>query len=483
MKLIITFTILLSLSSFTFAQTGNVGRPPSHGTKAGGQTIDVKGSPALRDLQNKSVCVWRYLEDFVKQVAYFPTVLENLDKAHWYLRRQVDQEIPNIRVCLTQGNLVQIPAEDRDKVTTYDLKTKKQVAIRLNQDIFLDINEFSKMPPIDQGYLILHEIVHSFIPIKTERRNHKVESFISALRQYQADPMSQRDFNLQITQNSIITAIDAQRTDFVMMLDETADLNARLDAAVRFNEQKEITKLDSILALKKISEIEQKISSQNYLKKEQARQQARHLVLEAEKKALERMLPFKKAILRNDLPAANAFVTQNSGSVSAQDILHTQLWIHKDFAKGNLLRNDKGVFYYTFSHSYIKTVKKDEDDIDYREDTVYAKNFFRVFYKSPTQNEVTYTNPLEYAVFTNNIPLLKIILKIKGLSPFITGADNSIQRIIHIYSIEELNGRSQVLDSYDETSLIKQISYGYGGAYVKIRDLLQKYVNDENIRN
>ncbi len=356
MKLFIMIALVaMQVSAQTVQQ---LTEPPSHGTKAGGQTVDVNGTPSLRDLVNKSVCTWDYLSDFIGKVRYFPKVLESLDKARWYLKRQVEQEIGNLKVCITQGDLVQLPAEDRDKVTTFELKTKKQVAIRLNQDIYLDFAEFSKMSEIDQGYLILHEIIHSFLPMKTDRRNHKVESLIAYLRAYEINPTSKRSVDLQLTQNSVQTELDLEKSEFEKAFNEEIDITLRGEIAEKTLRLSHLTKKDrndllDIVAKSKTAS--NKAKAEEFEKRQQF------------------MQPLKAAVLSGNIKAVNQFIQQNIDKITAQDIITTQIWMDRfELPAKNTVRFFDGSFYYRFA---TVTRSVNEDGWDPKYDLIFGSRF------------------------------------------------------------------------------------------------------------
>ena len=138
----------------------------SDGTRGGGQTIDLKGRPVLRDLYDNTSCIWENAYDFGRELPQYRKILALIRERHWYAAFTYERETKNLKVCKSNAPLVSIPAEDRDSVTIVRYQTS-QAAIRLNDRIYIDFNIFNKMNEVDQGYLFVHEITHSFIPMNT----------------------------------------------------------------------------------------------------------------------------------------------------------------------------------------------------------------------------------------------------------------------------------------------------------------------------
>ena len=191
----------IAISTNVFAATGG-------GTMVGGggEAVDLDGRPALRDLIDKTTCFWKFGNDFAKYTNHLPRVLEQLTDLHWMLAVRIKAELETLYFCET-STLRRVPTEDEDAVSAYKIKTK-QVAVRIHDKIYVDMNIFRKMSAKDRAYLILHEVGHSMISSVASRRNQKLRSFIAAIRLNETRPLSQDDFALQIKANEILISED-----------------------------------------------------------------------------------------------------------------------------------------------------------------------------------------------------------------------------------------------------------------------------------
>ena len=165
------FCIGILFTSLAFAGGTDVG--------SGGESIDYRGRPALRDLVDNTVCLWKPADEFVGALPHFKVILNSVAKANWYLASLYERELPKLHICLTRGSLKPIPTEDQDGLTIVEDEAKHQAAIRLNDMIYVDTKIFNGMDDYNQAYLAFHEITHSFIPLDTPRRNMKVRSFVA----------------------------------------------------------------------------------------------------------------------------------------------------------------------------------------------------------------------------------------------------------------------------------------------------------------
>lgn len=199
----------------------------------GGEVVDIDKRPRLRDLVDKTTCAWVSATDFQATLPRFTEVLESIDRVHWYLAHTIREEMRSLSVCMTQSALKQIPEDDQEGLTIYEVDTK-QLAIRLNDMIFIDGTIFKKLPADDRAYLLLHEIAHSFIPRDAKRRPSKVRNFVYAVSQNEKSAMTKEQFALQIERNdiqivsSVVGALETYRDQIVMALDQGKSESQRL---------------------------------------------------------------------------------------------------------------------------------------------------------------------------------------------------------------------------------------------------------------
>lgn len=208
----------------------------------GGEVIDIDKRPRLRDLVDKTACAWISAADFGAGISGFGKAVDAIDKVHWYLAYAINDEARSLSVCMTQSALKQIPEDDQEGLTIYEVDTK-QVAIRLNNMIFIDGTLFKKLPTEDRAYLLLHEITHSFIPFDAKRRASKVRNFVYAMSQNEKSLMTPQQFALQIEQNELDIVSNVQRfaatkDDVLLVLDESRPIAEREKSAILASEDR-----------------------------------------------------------------------------------------------------------------------------------------------------------------------------------------------------------------------------------------------------
>jgi hypothetical protein len=219
----------LSLTGATFAHEGT-------GVRGGGVTVDVNGRPTLKDLVDNTDCIWIKASDLAKTLPHFPVIEANIEKESWYLELNIEQELANLNVCQTPANLITVSSQDQDGVTidtTAQTGGKTaQVGVRLNEEIFLDTTLFKQMSPIDQAYLLLHETLHSFIPLDASQRNERLRSFVEAVRDLETTQMSQQSFAFQMANDDIdmLSPAASEKTLYETAMNTSASLVSRVSA-------------------------------------------------------------------------------------------------------------------------------------------------------------------------------------------------------------------------------------------------------------
>lgn len=218
------------------------------------QTIDVNNRPALKDLAENSVCDWRvwssYKDDLnllqnpdPKKRNIMKEILSSIREVHWYLAQVLEEEMNQVEICLTE-KLRQLPSDDLDgvtviTVTSKDLETKnttRQLAIRFNQQTFIDTKLLEELPYLHPQFAFVHEISHSLFPLNAPRRISKVKSFILALyknhlKRSDADSLA---VNMRANQVNFIPAsapLDRYRKEIETVTNEKAPLAEREIAA------------------------------------------------------------------------------------------------------------------------------------------------------------------------------------------------------------------------------------------------------------
>ncbi|MBI2605516.1 MAG: hypothetical protein HYW49_05480 [Deltaproteobacteria bacterium] len=204
------------------------------GVRGGGQTIDIEARPRLRDLVDHTTCRWVNSKDFIERLRGTAPVLKALGETHWYLAHAITREAKSLKLCLT-GTLKTIPVDDEDGLTVVRPSKNRQAAIRLNDLIFLDEALFKELPAHDRAMLLLHEVLHSFIPLETSRRNDKLRSIVNAISDNTSKRMSEEEFALQMTMNDLMLAsttaeLDPIRARLETLVDPAAAKTARIAA-------------------------------------------------------------------------------------------------------------------------------------------------------------------------------------------------------------------------------------------------------------
>ncbi len=175
----------LLLPSTSFAQG-------SDGTRGGGKSIEIRGVPHLSDLYDH--CFWK--EGSSLKNREFDDLLSKLNQTHWLFAETIRSELMRIRVCVTPNGLKNIRTDGHNGFEVIRVKGKQaQVAIRYQDLVFLDEIEFARLPKREQGLLLMHEILHSFIP------SYVSESFPARPDEVNEDHV--RNLNNAISENAL----------------------------------------------------------------------------------------------------------------------------------------------------------------------------------------------------------------------------------------------------------------------------------------
>ncbi len=228
----ILLNLLIGATILTFAEVTLAG----DGTK-GGDNVKIEGRTRLRDLVDNSNCLWVHTDQFVNDVPAFDGILKKLENTHWYFAHALRQESRSTGICKIDGSIKDITTEDLNGLTYYQLPGKKsQMAIRLNDDIYLSMAGFKKgpgaMPEEDQGYGVVHELMHSFIPDDTYMRNIKVRSMTAVIQ----SNLPTESFKYQMEKNNLevhryLPDLEPYKEDILRMGDPSLSYNERAISA------------------------------------------------------------------------------------------------------------------------------------------------------------------------------------------------------------------------------------------------------------
>lgn len=203
MKLIIC-TILITLVITPAFASGSGGS--SSGARGGGEATNLDGKPALRDLVDNTVCNWVPAKEFLPRLTHYPKIIRSLISANWVFSVELEDSGSELDICLVNGPLKKLSSEELNDVTVYSTATE-QVAIRYGQNIYLNLPLFEKMDAINQAYLYLHEVMHSFVGKIIPQRMSKLRSMVAAIRQNELHPTTEERFYYLMLKNDISPAV------------------------------------------------------------------------------------------------------------------------------------------------------------------------------------------------------------------------------------------------------------------------------------
>jgi hypothetical protein len=168
----------------------------------GGSGIDVSGRPWLRDLTN-SACRWKSGTAMTAGRAEYERILATLARVQPLYRQFMEYEATRVNVCLTDDDLIHVPAEDQDAVTIFE-SNQQQLAVRVGTEIYIDGKLFARLDARNQAYLLFHEFMHSFIPLSTPRRYAKLRGFVRLVNDLENTmEIDRAEFYFQINSNGV----------------------------------------------------------------------------------------------------------------------------------------------------------------------------------------------------------------------------------------------------------------------------------------
>lgn len=192
---------------------------------------------SLRDLEDPSACFWLSGIDFKnRETPYFDKVMASLEATHWYFSASLRSEMERIEVCLTEGRFENIPDDEREKITVFELETEV-VAIRRGDKVYVAGATFAEMQKdAARGYMFVHELLHGFIPFNIPRRDTTVISMTKAIRINEETPLTQRAMGLQIKNNYVdliqtVQGLESYRTNVSTLLNPEISQDLRYGAA------------------------------------------------------------------------------------------------------------------------------------------------------------------------------------------------------------------------------------------------------------
>ena len=115
----------------------------------GGETITKDGIEQLKDLVSSSKCEWYFTHDFISDNIKDYSVVESyFQKVHKELGKAFKQQAVTTTVCLTDEKLVNVDTSDPQTLFVDHDKNGNQIAIRLNDHIFINGPLFNQMSEV-----------------------------------------------------------------------------------------------------------------------------------------------------------------------------------------------------------------------------------------------------------------------------------------------------------------------------------------------
>ena len=138
-------------------------------------------------------------------------VLSALHHTHAYMAYQIRNELAKMEWCLTESELVRVKTLDDDSLLA-SYHPMVQVAIRdiSRKRIYLSLPNFRKMKAnplmkgdhlelkMNQAMLIIHEVIHTFVPLDLPKRNDGLRSLTKAIYENYAKENSPADLDLAL---------------------------------------------------------------------------------------------------------------------------------------------------------------------------------------------------------------------------------------------------------------------------------------------
>lgn len=221
----------------------------------GGHTIPINGEEWLRDLVDKTTCEWLSGESFAKKTAGFRELTDTVQSSHWYFGQLLQDEVRNVRICMTHGELTPVPSSANHIFAPY-VVDGHQVAMRARiqgtsmDTVFITHLYYDKMPVDQRPYLFLHELSHGLIPVDLPLRDQRLPSFVSSVQKMGNTPISREDFELLIDATGIDLAITDRMIPYWIKKEDADSLKTLLKF---YPENFDIDLMTQIVASKKIN--------------------------------------------------------------------------------------------------------------------------------------------------------------------------------------------------------------------------------------
>ena len=168
-----------------------------HGTNGGGQVVMTPEGLQLRDLLSKQ-CHTRTGSELIEAIPELKERLATFQKIDWYFGFTLEREVRRMSFCFTdaQFNPLKLPRilEVDGILMTQAPQSTEFVAIRILQtkEAYVRAPLFEILPSRTQAMTILHETLHSFLPLEINDRDTRLRNFVYDLSALDASQSSSR---------------------------------------------------------------------------------------------------------------------------------------------------------------------------------------------------------------------------------------------------------------------------------------------------
>lgn len=192
--------IALAFLATAFPTVSSAGPGDGSGVRGGGTVIDVNSTPHLMDLVTKTACTFKSGADLVEENAELEQVIALVSNLDWYFGLEIRRELGFLAFCFT-GPLYRIADAPADGgVIPQPVETNlRQAAYRLNGKVFVDTAIYRAMDDHNRAFLVLHEMLHSYLPMDLLDRKIMLRSLVKALERVQKGEIRTRKaFHFQL---------------------------------------------------------------------------------------------------------------------------------------------------------------------------------------------------------------------------------------------------------------------------------------------
>ena len=181
LELIAIGMITLGASNAAFAQ--------SNDTKGGGLGVYTSEGFKLYDLVDPSTCTWQTGSDLLASQEEVQGYLAKIKKLNWYLEMKLRAEIKNIDFCWTKGQLKEPITGRPPELMIFQRINHVPIGIRLinTKTVYVQADRYQELGANDRALFIIHEALHTFIPLNAPDRYHSLESMVASIGRIQGD--------------------------------------------------------------------------------------------------------------------------------------------------------------------------------------------------------------------------------------------------------------------------------------------------------